>query len=171
MKLKNLILVALLLIVPLSSSGSVKIRYPLNEWNTEPFWQSNTVTGPDGEIYNAPKDTAINSYFDHDGYGNKTAKNFSCTSGYPYDRHSGIDFRTGVLSTTSPGIFQTPVLAVAPGKVVLTEAYCDQTGYIGNGCGGGLGNHIVLEHDADTRTVYGSLIFSRRGDIRIAGCL
>jgi len=143
-----------ILLVPISGLAEVKLRYPLDSWSTAPFWTSTIIIGPQGETYSAPENTAITSYFDHDAHGNSTATNYKCQTEFPYDKHDGVDFRLGLLSTANPSLFNTQVHAAAPGKVIQKETSCDPIGgYWNNGCGVGLGNHMVLEHDVVTRTV------------------
>jgi len=121
--------------------ADVKLRFPLNEYKLgvqasldrisglSAYFDQDSVDGPDGLVYVL-------------GISLKT-KNFKCETGRMYDQHTGVDFNANIGDA---------VIAAAPGKVVQFENTCDaENGYFGNGCGGGLGNHVVLEHDVVTR--------------------
>ena len=56
-----------------------------------------------------------------------------------YDKHGGTDFNASMM---------TPVYAAASGQLYHRVDACDNTGWIGNLCGGGFGNHVRIAHVA-----------------------
>jgi murein DD-endopeptidase MepM/ murein hydrolase activator NlpD len=49
---------------------------------------------------------------------------------------------------------QPPVWAAGPGKVVKVVNNCDRVSY---GCGGGYGNHVIIDHGDGLQTLYAHL--------------
>jgi murein DD-endopeptidase MepM/ murein hydrolase activator NlpD len=148
--------------------AEIKLRYPLDSWYKVSQQIVRIPDKPGGAEYLGPNDSGVISYFDHDkDYNMKDAqgnvistrtKNYKCVGNVLYDGHSGVDFNLGWWGSNFPTIFDKPIYSSAPGKVVTLESFCSPTGgYVNNGCGGGLGNHVVLEHDSNTRTLYGHL--------------
>jgi murein DD-endopeptidase MepM/ murein hydrolase activator NlpD len=62
--------------------------------------------------------------------------------------HNGTDYGTPI---------GTSVWASADGEVTAVVTSCDLNGYIGNRCGGGFGNHIVISHANNYTTTYAHL--------------
>ena len=67
--------------------------------------------------------------------------------------HEGID-----LSSTADPYDGKPVMASASGKVIDIEKGCPEIGHEGDGCGGGYGNLVHIEHPNGYSTMYAHLI-------------
>ena len=59
--------------------------------------------------------------------------------------HKGTDFRVPI---------GTPVHAAAPGTVIRMNDNCDNRGSLSSGCGGGFGNHVLIQHAGGRATLY-----------------
>lgn len=108
--------------------------------------------------------TPINAFIDHDQSSTNTndtrfdgkailSQNY-CSSqwgcfNYYYDDHKGIDFGA---------TYGTPVYLAANGYVEYTNSSCAVNGgYLGNTCGYGFGNYVVVNHADGMRSIYGHL--------------
>lgn len=71
-----------------------------------------------------------------------------------YNGHSGagaLDFTKGYDT------YGQPIYAVKDGTVTVAKEGCD-TGYIGNSCNGGYGNHVEIDHGEGYQTLYAHMI-------------
>ncbi|WOO89464.1 lysozyme family protein [Mollicutes bacterium LVI A0078] len=79
-------------------------------------------------------------------------KEYTVTCDYGcYSGHTGVD----LVSTTDDKIY-----AVGNGVVINVETNCAQSGYLGNTCGYGFGNHVVIKHtlnDVNLYSIYGHM--------------
>lgn len=73
--------------------------------------------------------------------------NYACTA-FSRTGHKGTDFGVSI---------GTPVYAAAAGTVLRAHDGCANNGYIGNRCGGGFGNHVIIGHADGTATLYAHL--------------
>lgn len=62
--------------------------------------------------------------------------------------HRGTDFGVGI---------GTPVRAAAPGTVIRSVDGCPNRGSMSSTCGGGFGNHVIVQHDGGYATLYAHL--------------
>jgi len=85
----------------------------------------------------------VNYGFDNDG-GGGGCTDYGC-GGVCYDGHSGTDFPLGL---------GTAVVAAASGQVTATYNGCANYGGLGNTCGGSCGNHVRIDHQDGTVTLF-----------------
>ncbi len=88
------------------------------------------------------------------GYGSVSSRNLIVPL-----RHKGISrgllrYHFGIDYMASPN---TPVVASGNGRVVQIHTGCSKNGYIGNGCGGGFGNYVLIDHGGGLTTRYAHL--------------
>lgn len=84
----------------------------------------------------------ITSYKDDNAkYGVMQA--YDCSAGKTYDGHGGTDFASPV---------GTPVNAATNGGIYYSYDNCATYGYRGNTCGGGYGNHVMMDHEGPSWT-------------------
>jgi len=128
MKIKHIILI-LIITCATQVVAEVKFRFPMDQSS----W------------------FGVNAFRDSKKISNEI-QDFTCGT-KTYNEHEGVDFRYQFLGAFGVAVFDKNVVAGASGVAVQLENSCSPTGgYWNNGCGGGLGNHAVLEHDVVTRT-------------------
>ena len=92
--------------------------------------------------------------YDNDS-GGGGCQDYAC-GGACYNGHRGSDFATPL---------GTDVVAGAAGRVVSRHDGCATTGFLGSTCGGGCGNHVLLEHSNGSRTIYCHM---QNGTVRVS---
>ncbi len=96
----------------------------------------------------------INPVVIEGNWGWPTNKGYVITSprGWRWGRlHAGIDI-------SGAGNYNSPIYAAADGVVIYTYNGCpSKGGYLGNTCGGGLGNQIKIDHENGYTSRYGHM--------------
>lgn len=120
------------------------------EGDTHPHASCGGTGGPtpgDGGWVRSPLGGAerVTSHVVHTSGGRRV--NFRCDA-MSRSSHKGTDFGVPL---------GTPVYAAAAGTVIRATDGCSNSGYLGNRCGGGFGNHVIVAHDNGHSTLYAHL--------------
>ena len=97
----------------------------------------------------------VSSHVSHTSGGRNV--NYACAA-FSRRGHKGTDFRV-------PS--GTPILAVAAGTVIRSADGCPARGNLSSRCGGGFGNHVMIQHADSTATLYAH--FTPRSGIPAVG--
>lgn len=86
-----------------------------------------------------PSYVGVHNFYDHSG------KDWGCGR-ITYGGHRGTDFAVNMSNV--------PIYAAAGGSLYYRYDECPTYGYFGSNCGGGLGNHVRIEHSDGRVSVY-----------------